>query len=252
MFKIELPPHSMMALIYECYKSDDPSEFLKSMLDPYYISNQQLTYITTEIRWYYARKITHPLTYFVHLIEDLSKPNFQTAEKTKQQFILASTMICHLWYEFKRNDEIYLPRNVACFSPFESPNQPVSYVWLNVDQNMSLDLVFGNYKSPLRVRVERECFIGKLFPYEVEFYNDCRTNDLIDLSINISTSLFGPKDSRNNVRLNSTFQVPTTANKNNFVVLITEGELMRFINCYCVSPSTHQLWCYPVLIHALI
>lgn len=242
--KIELPPHSMMALVHAAYKSGDPKYCLENMLEPYYITEAQLAYVLGKLVWHHTRRVTHPMTYTVRILQSIVCPKVQPARQTKAEFIAVCTTISHCWYSKCENENYYLPSNELCFSPYEIDDRPVPYIWFNIDQFDAPILKHRtNGVCALRLTVERETNMGVMMPYTTDFFNEEGNKQCIELTMCISSA-------QPNKRVIELINIEKMK-KSNFMILITEGPALRFVNCYCASPSTERLWRYPVLMHDL-
>lgn len=246
MMEIELPPHSMMSLVHEAHKNEDPQQYLNSMLDPYYISDEQVHYITTELVWNHNQRVPHPMSQTVKNIQSIP-PGKKKVSSAKQVFVTVSTALPHLWCKGAGGLMI---RDKLCFAPYGEENKPAPYVWINLDQFSNLEMIYANYQSPFRIRVQRKCGLGELAPYEMDFYEEygAAYDDRVEVTLNLSTPV-GGGGGATVPELASHCYAPRKSNKENFIILLSSA--FKFIGCYYVSPTTWFVWKYPVLMHVL-
>jgi len=240
--QIELPPVSLMAMLHAAYKcSDNALDCLENLLHPYYISFEQLQCVAGTLRWNYTRRAVamHPMTHIVKHVEVISKLAHYKAAENKKRFLYIATSIAHLWYHSRRIDGTYVLQTIPhCFTPYECANSPIPFVWFNVNEFNGLDVQQRSHGMvPLEVVVERSCAIGAMMSlkYEFEFDHPQKCEKAVIVIDN----------SQYIVLCTRKLHMP------NFMVLLSKGPAMVFINCFCASPSLGRVWLYPVLMHPL-
>lgn len=240
---IELPPQSLLSIVYAAYSSDDARETFNNLLKPYYISFQQLHTISTTLVWKQQpmRLISstpHPMARLVQQIVDWSHATNYSPSKQKEHFIIVATCLVHLWY-WKKRGEHYLLQNIErCFIPYETPNKRSPYLWANVNEYGGLDIQQRSQDMiPLVIFVDRTCSIGLMMTLEYNLFNN-REDYVASITIDVDDD---------NVQLGEVLQEQT----DNFMLLLSRGPSMIFINAYLVSPSLARFWVYPVLMHPL-
>lgn len=237
---IELPPFSLMGMLHAAYASDNARETFDNLLGPYYISFEQLQSISTTLFWKQSvlrlSSPPHPMARIVEQIKGWSSVKNYNPVAQKQNFIYVATCLIHLWY-WKQRGEHYMLRNIEhCVSPYESPNKQSPYLWVNFNEFGGVDVKQRSFDMiPIVLFVNRSCSIGLMMTLEYNMFNN-REEPVASITINVDD---------NNVQLSEVLQEHT----DNFMLLLSRGPSMIFVNAFLVSPSLARFWVYPVLMH---
>ena len=185
-----------------------------------------------------SRRIINPMTHIVNRIDAINQPNSYVPSRSKENFVYVATSITHLWYH-RIHQRRYLLRNVPhCFSPYEGINAGVPFVWFNVNEFGGFDVVqsSGTNMIPIRVIAHRSCSMGRMMPLVYDLFPH-ETEQRVNLTFEDVTLK----------RITRTWWKTDT----NFMVLVSEGPHLTYVNCYCISPSLDQFFVSPVLFHPL-
>jgi len=237
---------SMLSLIYNeaCDKlilHPRPRDSLLQLLQPYYVTYDQLNYLISKIHWpgRLSANVKHPFYAIVQQLERY-KSNDMYANKDilKKHYCFAATSICHIWYS-RLNEEKngYILHKTPHFVSYQFVDSPIPFVWISVDTH-GMPHIFGSHHDMpcLEIDIIRCTKLGDLRPLTLSFFESSTTG-----TSHIRLQLF--EQSFLGISTFQSFSYETP----NYVLLLSEDLL--FSRCIMISPSSDKSWSIPVIFH---
>lgn len=240
---ISLPPRSLMNVLCEAYKSDEPLTTLRNLLEPYHITFEQLQSVIAEVFWPGRLSANESHPFYVVVNKMLEYQNVMSSlEKSdffKKRFIYVATAVAHAWYSKKRDGSRYVLHKTPHFVTYQYPGHAVPYVWFSFDK-FGMPHVFASHPwmPPLEITLHRSTSMGDMMPLTVRFFetnnHSIQAQSLCKLEFCVHDQHF--------LQLNT-----SPSNTRTFVMLISEDLLLS--RCIMVSPTTDNAWSIPVVMH---
>lgn len=231
----------MLSLVYNDSFDSKPRDSLLQLLNPYYVTYDQLIYLISNIHWpgRLSANSKHPFYAIVKQLERYKITDIHADKDVlKKHFVFAATCICHLWYnrlnDTKNGYILHKSPHVVCYQYVDSP---IPFVWLGVD-NHGMPHVYQSHPDMpyLEIDLLRSTKLGNLQPLTLVFFESSnRGTSHIQLQL-FEQSFLGI----------STFE-DITHTAPNYVILLSEDLL--FSRCIMISPSTDKAWNIPVIFH---
>lgn len=244
---IFLPPRSLASILQMAYLSageNEPTETLTALLDPYYITYDQLQSIISTLYWPGAlfANIKHPAYLIAKRLEKYRACDHLTKkDMLKKYFICAATMISHIWYtQFCESKGKYILHNNLYCASYQYSNAAVPFVWFAFDSHGVPRLVRYHPKTPpIEMEIMRSTKAGVLNTLVLKFFDSDDSDQTTGYS-RICLQVF-----------NETFMGIQSVEQNkalcNYMMIISEQ--LYLSRCLLVSPSTDFVWNMPVVLH---
>jgi len=244
---IFLPPRSLASILQMAYASSSemkPTETLALLLDPYYITYDQLQCLISIVFWpgrLFCLNLRHPAYLTAQRLEKYRECDVLTkTDVLKKYFICVATMISHLWYTkyCTIKQKYFLHKSLFC-AAYEYADSAVPFVWFSFDAH-GLPTVLKHHPNmpPIEMEILRSTKVGALNTLVMRFFekDTCIKQGYSNLLIQVFNGTFtGIQSVKENQQLS------------NYMIILSE-ELM-LVRCILVSPSTDQLWNMPVILH---
>lgn len=239
----------------------NPIQTLDAMLAPYTLSKKDALSIVETIVWskaYLTKKGGHhPLS---DVLKDIQAWKGEKATRNddddddeihKAKFLYMATAIPHVWCRNVKPVAL-IDLNGCDFCAFEGPNRPVPWVWFNVNAHQGLDVVEYNARIPwIKLEVERTTKMGPLQTLELEYFKP-ETQKGVSVPSAAASKLVVSIDETCflvSVQSEMDYEGPLDVEMPNYMILFTEGSLMRLSIVYLVNPRTHAVIEYPISVH---
>jgi len=237
-----------MSILQMAYMHSDathkPSEILHCLLDPYYITWDQVQNLISLLCWpgRLSASIKHPAFLVVQRLEKYQQAEVTTkSEALKKYFICAATFITHLWYTKyceTRKKYILADKPFGCIA-YEYSDAPVPFAWISFDYHGVPHVMKQHPRMPpVEIHLFRSTKMGALHPLNIKLFESSCFASLGFSQLVVHT-------------FNETFLGIESVEPNhflpNYMLIVSEERL--FCRCLLVSPSVDKLWSMPVLFH---
>lgn len=234
---------------YHAYATDNPEHttpvgYLNNMFAPYAVRREEVAMACGSLSG--CEKLpwsVHPAELTVKTMATLA-----TGPNLNSRLVYAMTALPHVWG--KRSGDslcLSLKNRRRVFCAYDSPGHPVPYVWLHIDPCfMNLVTVSRVHGAPfLHVDYRRYDHEGRAFmPILVE-----DNADPLDSPAKLQMSVYEEARTLGPLRCGVDSVSPT--NHPNFMIFVSHGAHVRYVDCFLVCPSRGQVWRYPVIMHEL-
>lgn len=254
MDQIALPPRSLMNMLCEAYKSDEPFATLQNLLQPYCITYEQVQSVMGDVFWpsQMSAKENHPfyvaaqkMTQYRNEMDTTAKSNY-----FKKRFVYVATAVCHAWYTRQRkHDQKYMLHRDPHFVAYQYPGGPVPYAWLSFDK-FGMPHVFAVSPPtvlpmpPLEIRLFRSSSVGDMLPLTVKFFEYVPPAPQGAGGMTIQS----PSHLEFHIHNQQFIQLYTApSNTRTYILFISEDLLLT--RAIMVSPTTDNAWLIPVAMH---
>jgi hypothetical protein len=252
--EITLPPRSLMNMLCEAYKSDEPVATLQNLLQPYHITYEQLRDLMAILFWPGRMSVneSHPfyvvsqkLTEYTHNTDTLAK-----REYFKKRFIYVATAVCHAWYaRLRTHDHKFVLHRDPHFVAYQHPGASVPYVWFSFDK-FGMPHVFASHSGMPSLEIElcRSTKLGDMLPLTLRFFDAPPPSSLPAPAGPEGTNTQQPSKIQMHVHNQQFLELYTFPSQTrNYVMFISEDLLLT--RCIMVSPTTDKAWLIPVIMH---
>jgi hypothetical protein len=170
--QIALPQRSLMNLVHAAYKDVDPVTYISHLLEPYYITAEQVEALAANFYWPGRPHPSHPL---YGLVKDLLKSTNPEQRKcldhvNKERFIAMATSISHVWVCPLATK---LGGGLRRICTYQGASAPIPHAWLHADRQGMMTLCAASAQMPaLAIVVHRTCVVGRMLPLELDLNVD--------------------------------------------------------------------------------
>ena len=248
---IALPQRSLMNLVHAAYMDEDPVAFISNLLEPYFITAEQVEELCDKLYWPGRPHVSHPLYGLVKEVMHLTNPEMRKClnQVNKERFIAIATSISHVWLYPKPGKR---GGGLKRICTYEGLGSPIAHAWLHVDYQGMLTLCSASAKMPaLAIIVHRRCYIGNMLPLELDINVDRGTpfgcsylNIYLDVENDYSSMVVDLWPTHTDYAS----QLP------NYALLFTRAADVCQLaqrGAYLLSPSLGRVWALPLMLHTI-
>lgn len=257
---ILLPPRSLMNMLCEAYKSDEPITTLRNLLQPYSVTFDQVhAALGSAIFWpgRLSANEAHPFYVTMQKFLEYQRDMDTTAkiDYFKRRFVYVATSVAHAWYTRQREtDYKFVLHRDPHFVAYQYPGCAAPYAWFSFDK-FGMPHVFAAHTDmpPVEIELMRSTKAGDLLPLTLKFFEvvaprggaaggNKQESPPAAVATQATSRLQFHVHNQHFLQLH-TFP----SNTRTYVLFFSEDLLLT--RCIMVSPTTDRAWSIPVVMH---